>query len=106
MMLVDYAETGQSLQLAPPEDGLVDAEVVPVPFKDPKKQIPLGKQTSWSLVDQFGAILTERFGRQDHAPGSRAHDLTGFRCLIGQSELPPRFLQAGTRDNPRMVGAR
>ena len=46
MMPVDYAEIGQKLQVALPGDGLVDAEVVPVPFKDPKKQIPLGKQTS------------------------------------------------------------
>ena len=28
------------------KDGLVDAEVVPVPFKDPKKQIPLAKASS------------------------------------------------------------
>ncbi len=46
MVPVEYAEIGQSLQVALPGDGLVDAEVVPVPFKDPKKQIPLGKQTS------------------------------------------------------------
>ncbi|MEM8744510.1 MAG: glycine cleavage T C-terminal barrel domain-containing protein [Pseudomonadota bacterium] len=46
MMPVEYAEIGHNLQVALPGDGLVDAEVVPVPFKDPKKQIPLGKQAS------------------------------------------------------------
>ena len=42
MMPVDYAGEGTKLQVALPKDGLVDAEIVPVPFKDPKKQIPLG----------------------------------------------------------------
>lgn len=42
MMPIDHTEVGTSLQVALPGDGLVDAEVVPVPFKDPKKQIPLG----------------------------------------------------------------
>ena len=39
-----YARTGTRLKaVLPAEDGPVDAEVVPVPFKDPKKEIP--KQT-------------------------------------------------------------
>lgn len=46
MMPVEYAEIGTKLTVALPKDGMVDAEVVPVPFKDPKKQIPLGEQPS------------------------------------------------------------
>ena len=46
MMPVEYAEHGTKLKVALPKDGLVDAEVVPVPFKDPKKQIPLAKVSS------------------------------------------------------------
>ncbi|MEM1401268.1 MAG: glycine cleavage T C-terminal barrel domain-containing protein [Pseudomonadota bacterium] len=46
MMPIEYTEIGTKLRVALPKDGLVDAEVVPVPFKDPKKQIPLGKDAS------------------------------------------------------------
>ncbi len=43
MMPVEYTEHGTKLKVALPKDGMVDAEVVPVPFKDPKKQIPLAR---------------------------------------------------------------
>ncbi len=46
MMPVEYAEHGTRLKVALPKDGMVDAEVVPVPFKDPKKQIPLARESS------------------------------------------------------------
>lgn len=46
MMPVEYTEIGTKLKVALPKDDLVDAEVVPVPFKDPKKQIPLGNHSS------------------------------------------------------------
>ena len=39
---IGYTELGTKLKVALPKDGRVDAEVVEVPFKDPKKQIPLG----------------------------------------------------------------
>lgn len=42
MMPIDHTELGTKLRVALPKDGLVDAEIVPVPFKDPKKAIPLG----------------------------------------------------------------
>ncbi len=46
MMPIEYTEIGTKLTVALPKDGMVDAKVVPVPFKDPKKQIPLGEQSS------------------------------------------------------------
>lgn len=46
MMPIDYTEIGTKLQVALPKDGLVDAEVVPVPFKDPEKLMPLGQDAS------------------------------------------------------------
>ena len=42
MMPIAHTEQGTSCQVALPKDGLVNAEIVAVPFRDAKKQIPLG----------------------------------------------------------------
>ena len=46
MMPIDRTADGTKLKAALPQDGLVDATIVPIPFVDPKKAIPSQSFTS------------------------------------------------------------